>query len=75
MDIEINQNEKLSIDYIKLQKMGFIYNALEDGWSIKKTDNCYIFKKKHSNEKEIYLDSYLRRFMIDNLDINQILNN
>ena len=31
--------------------------------------------KKHNNEKEVYLDSYLRRFMIDNLDINQILNN
>ena len=31
--------------------------------------------KTNYNEKEVYLDSYLRRFMIDNLDINQILNN
>jgi|TARA_B100000287_G_scaffold431503_1_gene488873 hypothetical protein len=73
--IVINEKEITNIDLIKLQKMTLLYNALENGWSIKKTDNCYVFKKKHNNEKEVYLDSYLRRFMIDNLDINQILNN
>jgi|TARA_B110000003_G_scaffold60089_1_gene60223 hypothetical protein len=73
--ITFNEKEITNIDLIKLQKMTLLYNALENGWSIKKADNCYVFKKKHNNEKEIYLDSYLRRFMIENLDINQILNN
>ena len=54
MDIEINQNQKLSIDYIKLQKMGFIYNALEDGWSIKKKENN-IFLLKIMKEKKKFI--------------------
>ena len=73
MDIEINHNEKLSIDYIKLQKMGFIYNALEDGWSIKKKGKQYIFTKNHEGKKEVYLDSYLQKFIQNNFDINKIL--
>jgi len=73
MDIEINQNEKLNIDYIKLQKMGFIYNALQDGWSIKKRGEQYIFTKHHEGKKEVYLDSYLQKFIQNNFDINKIL--
>ena len=44
--IVINEKEITNIDLIKLQKMTLLYNALENGWSIKKTDNCYVFKKK-----------------------------
>ena len=33
MSTPINE---LNIDYIKLQKMAFLYNALENGWTIKK---------------------------------------
>ena len=73
MDIEINQNEKLSINYIKSQKMGFIYNALDDGWSIKKRGEQYIFTKSHEGKKEVYLDSYLQKFIQNNFDINKIL--
>jgi|TARA_B100001059_G_scaffold156778_1_gene156318 hypothetical protein len=71
----INKEEISNIDLIKLQKMTLLYNALEKGWSIKKSGNCYVFKKKHNNEKEVYLESYLKRFMVENLDINQILTN
>jgi|TARA_B100001758_G_scaffold230597_1_gene226403 hypothetical protein len=73
--ITIDKTEITNIDLIKLQKMTLLFNALENGWSIKKAGNCYVFKKKHNNEKEVYLDSYLKQFMINNLDINQILNN
>ena len=37
-----------------LQKMVFINNALEDGWSVKKKENSYIFTKKHENRQEIF---------------------
>jgi hypothetical protein len=36
MDIHINTDEKIQIDYLTLQKMAFLFNALEDGWQIKK---------------------------------------
>ena len=64
---------ELNIDYIKLQKMAFLYNALESGWTIKKHKEVYKFTKSHQGAKEIFLDSYLRRFMKENFDLNSIL--
>ena len=60
------------INHIKLQKMAFLYNALEDGWTINKRNNCYIFKKNHEGKKEVYLDDYLRRFMKDNFNLEKL---
>jgi len=71
-NIQINTNENVNIDYMTLQKMAFLFNALENGWTIKKNRDKYIFIKKHEGEKEIMLDSYLRRFIKDNFDINKI---
>jgi hypothetical protein len=75
MNIEINlENEKsLEIDKIKFQKMVFLYNALDNGWSIKKKQNSYIFKKNHEGKKEVLNESYLSIFMKDNTDINKLL--
>ena len=58
-DILINTNNELEIDTIKLQKMAFIYNAVESGWKISKQKDSYIFSKKHEGRKEIFLDNYL----------------
>ena len=60
------------INHIKLQKMAFIYNALEDGCTINKKNDCYIFKKNHEGKKEVYLDDYLRRFMKDNFNLEKL---
>ena len=75
MNIEINlENEKsLEIDKIKFQKMVFLYNALDNGWSIKKNQNSYIFKKNHEGKKEVFNESYLTTFMKDSSDINKLL--
>ena len=75
MDIEIKlDNEKsLEIDNVKFQKMNFLYNALDNGWSIKKKQNSYIFTKNHEGKKEIFDEGYLAIFMKDNSNINNIL--
>ena len=65
--------QDLQIDGIKLQKMLILFNALEDGWSVKKKNDSYIFTKKHEGKREILHDSYLLTFMKTNLDINKIL--
>ena len=58
-----------------LKKMTLIYNALDDGWSVKKkTSDVYIFNKSRGNKKEIIIDNYLDNFMKDNFDLNKILN-
>lgn len=72
MDITIEGN-KLEIDKIKFQKMVFLYNALDNGWSIKKRNDSYIFTKNHEGKKEVFDDSYLSIFMKDNVNINKIL--
>ena len=61
--ININSTDDLNVDFIKLQKMAFIYNAIESGWSVKKNEDKYIFTKKHEDKKEVYLESYLRKFI------------
>ena len=38
MDIDINCNN-MNIDTIQLHKMAFLYNALENGWCVKKKEN------------------------------------
>ncbi len=73
--ININLPEKLSIDNTKLQKMIFIYNAIEQGWEIKMNkDNVYTFSKKHENKKEIFNDNYLIEFIKKNININDYNN-
>jgi len=74
MDITVDIDKNLQVDLHKNAKMVFLYNALEDGWQIKKINNKYIFTKKHEGKKEVYLDSYLRRFIEGNFDINKIIN-
>ena len=72
MDVDINIETNKQIDCILLQKMIFIYNALDKGWAVKKKRNAYIFTKNHEGKKEVLLDAYLKRFMMENLDINKI---
>ena len=75
-DIEINIENKsgqLEIDESKFKKMMFLYNALDNGWSIKKKQLSYIFTKNHEGKREIFDEAYLSIFMKDNTNINNIL--
>ena len=76
IDIKITNNEKqldLEVDKIKFQKMVFLYNALDNGWSIKKRKESYIFTKNHEGKKEVFDEQYLSIFMKENVNINNIL--
>jgi hypothetical protein len=78
-DLRINvENESgakydVKIDNEKFQKMLLVFNAINDGWSIKKRNDSYIFTKNHEKKKEVFLDSYILTFMKSNFDINKIL--
>lgn len=48
-------------------KMIFIMNALENGWTIKKVNHSYIFSKKHEGKREVFLESYLDKFIESNI--------
>jgi hypothetical protein len=73
MDLNINIPTDLSVDLVQFQKMSFVFNAIEAGWSVKKNDDKYTFSKKHEGKKEVYLETYLHKFIEANLKtrINQ----
>jgi len=52
-----------NLDKKQLYKLIFINNAIDDGWSVKKKENSYIFSKKHENKQEIFDNNYLETFM------------
>lgn len=62
-------------DKKEYQKMVFIMNALNDGWSVKKNQDTYIFKKKHENKVEIFQEDYLATFIVNNMGLNNIQKN
>ena len=67
--------EKINVNCIEFQKMSFIYNAIQSGWEVKLNNkDKYVFKKKHENRKEIYLENYLKTFVEENLDFNHLIN-
>jgi hypothetical protein len=57
----------------EFQKMVFIINAIEKGWTVKKVEDSYIFTKKHEGKKEIFQNDYLEKFVETNLDVTKLL--
>ena len=79
MDLKINleslkdlENTDFKVDAITFQKMLLLYNTIEQGWTVKKKHDAYIFTKNHGNKKEILDDSYLMTFIKRNLDLSKL---
>jgi hypothetical protein len=64
-------NSNSNISYNTIQKMVFICNALNDGWTIKKiNNNKYEFIK--NKEKLIKKEIDIEEFIKDNMNIENI---
>jgi len=52
-------------EYKDIQKMIFIFNALNDGWTVKKIDNnkFELIKDNETITKEIILDECIKKFI------------
>lgn len=75
MDLKIDiksylEKPELKINAIQFQKMMLLYNAIEEGWSLKKRNDSYVFTKNHEGKKEVFHEDYLLKFMKANLDIS-----
>lgn len=53
-------------------KKEFIFNAIEDGWMVKKINNKYCFMKKHENKKEYFDESFLNDFIMKYIDSDKL---
>jgi hypothetical protein len=69
----MNKKENQSL---RLKKMIFIWNALDNGWTVKKINtNIYQFKQKNSEmSKNINLDETLLHFIESNSNISKFIN-
>ena len=72
-DSNSNTLDCQKINPVYFKKIAFIFNALEKGWTIHKKNNSYIFNKKHENQKEIFLDDYLTKFIQENCTLGSNL--
>jgi hypothetical protein len=59
----------IKIDSAIQQKMKFIMSALENGWSVKKMEDQYIFTKKHEGRREVFMADYLEKFIEKNMGL------
>lgn len=79
MDVKVNLDflkdleNNITIDFLKFQKMTLLFNAIENGWTIKKRNSAYVFSKNHENKKEVLEDSYLLEFIKSNIDVNKVV--
>ena len=64
-DIELHIDDP-TLSNSTIQRMLFISNALEQGWSVKKRDDSFIFSKKHEGKREVFSDDYLDKFIASN---------
>jgi hypothetical protein len=64
-------SSSVKLERIYFQKMCFIMNALDKGWTVKKSDNEYIFYKKHEGKKEVFQEEYLRKFIESNMVLGE----
>jgi hypothetical protein len=71
--ISIPDGNDIKMDGERFQKMLFVYNALEEGWSIKKNNDSFVFSKNHEGKKEVFLESYLNRFIKTNFNLTTLL--
>jgi hypothetical protein len=62
--------ESLKISKKEFEKMNFIMNTIEDGWSVRKINDEYIFKRKHDGKREVFRKEYLDEFIYKNMKLN-----
>jgi hypothetical protein len=75
MDLVEDNTDISKLDMLKIQKMIFISNALNNGWSVRKIEsNKYEFSNTISSvTKEVNLESYLKQFISHNININNLM--
>ena len=66
-----NNIDERDIEYKDIQKMVFIFNALNDGWTIKKidTDKFEFTKDNEKIQKEIILEECIKKYIKCNIQL------
>jgi hypothetical protein len=64
--IGLDAIDTVKIDKKDFQRLCFINNAINDGWSVKKRNQSYFFSKKIEGCEKVIAENYLDEFIISN---------
>jgi hypothetical protein len=64
--VDLDALDNIRITKKDFQRLCFINNAINAGWSVKKRKNMYIFSKKTEVCEKIFTESYLDDFVASN---------
>jgi hypothetical protein len=56
-----------------MEKQTFIFNAIEDGWTVKKRKGKYYFIKKHGGKTDFFADTFLSEFVVKYISTNKTI--
>jgi hypothetical protein len=73
MDISYTMPTNIQVDKKTFTTMNFLYNAINEGWTVTKQKNKYIFTKRHDGKKEVFTETFLDNFIQTNLTTNKRL--
>lgn len=66
--IALADDQHAQVSERELQTMVFLYNAVNDGWTVKRRRGVYVFQKKHRNRQEVessrYLDTFIDKHVV-----------
>jgi hypothetical protein len=64
--VELDATDSIKINKKDFQRLCFINNAVNNGWSVKKRKQIYTFSKKIKGCKKVFTENYLDEFIICN---------
>tara|TARA_S200000501_G_C20601340_1_gene646071 strand:+ start:123 stop:365 length:243 start_codon:yes stop_codon:yes gene_type:complete len=72
-NIQVKLPSTMKINKTMFQKMLFLTNAIEQGWTVKKANDSFIFTKKHENKREVFQENYLDTFISSNFTTDLVM--
>ena len=61
--MKIHNMEMLHVDSASAARMQFVDTALDNGWSVRKRNDKYVFRKKHNGHTKVFEESFLTEFI------------
>lgn len=69
INIHYSSGDDIRMSKGSFTKMCFLFNAVQNGWTVSKRRDNYVFTRKINGKKEVFTEDYLKQFIKSNIDI------
>ena len=67
----MNATKSITMNIKTLKELIFLYNAIQDGWTVSQTDGKYVLSSEDENKKNLDLEQVIRQYLsVSNFLIN-----